>query len=541
MSEKTWYDPRVPAPDVCVTRYLIDRFAESQPEKEFAVFTESDEVWTYGSMKAEVARYGAGLQQLGVKQGDHVVSWLPSGPDSLRCFFGANYIGAVFVPINLAYRGNILSHALDVADAEIMIAHADLVPRLADIDRRRLKRVVVIGGEAEPIDGLELIHADALAPENAELQPLERQIQPWDSQAIIFTSGTTGPSKGVLCSYLHIYTNATSTTPTVTPEDRYMVNLPMFHVGGVGLSFGMLAHGASIAMNESFRTDTFWDEIRRTGSTIVFLLGAMANFIEKAPASDKDRDHPLKVAYMVPLDGDIEAFSKRFGIDVYTIFNMTEISTPIHSQANPTQRGVAGVPRDGVEVRLVDPNDCEVAPGEIGEMLVRTDRPWGMNSGYYRNPEATARAWRNGWFHTGDAFKQDEKGNFYFVDRMKDAIRRRGENISSFEVESEVNAFPTVQEAAVIPVPSEHGEDEVMACVALKPDAGDFDPAELIEFLKPRMAHFMIPRYVEVLDELPKTPTAKVQKHLLRERGVTNATWDREAHGIVIKREKIGA
>jgi crotonobetaine/carnitine-CoA ligase len=181
-----------------------------------------------------------------------------------------------------------------------------------------------------------------------------------------------------------------------------------------------------------------------------------------------------------------------------------------------------------------------VAPGEVGELILRTDRPWAMNHGYYKNPQATAEAWRNGWFHTGDAFRYDEEGYYYFVDRIKDAIRRRGENISSFEVESEVNAFEDVLETAAIPVPSELGEDDVMIVVA--PLAGkEISARALFDFLTPRMAHFMLPRYIRVIAELPKTPTQKVQKHLLRSDGITADTWDREAEGIKVKRDKIGA
>jgi carnitine-CoA ligase len=218
---------------------------------------------------------------------------------------------------------------------------------------------------------------------------------------------------------------------------------------------------------------------------------------------------------------------------------MTEISSPIVSDPNPSKRGTCGKVRKGVEVRLVDENDCEVALGEVGEMLVRTDRPWAMNSGYYKMPEATARAWRNGWFHTGDAFRQDEDGYFFFVDRMKDAIRRRGENISSFEVEAEIVAHPDVREAAAIAVPSELDEDEVMAVVAPAPGK-TIDPVALIEFLRDRMAHFMIPRYIRVLPELPKTPSAKVLKTELRKEGITPDTWDRDKAGIQIKRDRIG-
>jgi crotonobetaine/carnitine-CoA ligase len=191
-----------------------------------------------------------------------------------------------------------------------------------------------------------------------------------------------------------------------------------------------------------------------------------------------------------------------------------------------------------MQARIVDENDCEVAPGEIGELILRTDRPWAMNHGYYKNAEATVRAWRNGWFHTGDAFRRDADGQYFFVDRMKDAIRRRGENISSFEVETEVCAHPAVKEAAAVAVPSEHAEDEVV--VGVSPAVGlAIDPEELVRFLIPRMAHFMVPRYVRVVPELPKTPTQKVQKHMLRSEGVTVDTWDREKAGLRLKRERL--
>lgn len=188
----------------------------------------------------------------------------------------------------------------------------------------------------------------------------------------------------------------------------------------------------------------------------------------------------------------------------------------------------------------MDENDLEVPQGAIGELVLRSDTPWALTSGYYKDPAATARAWRNGWFHTGDAFRIDEDGDFIFVDRLKDAIRRRGENISSYEVEAEANAHPCVEDSAAVAVPSEHGEDEVLLVV--EPAAGrSVDPTELLSFLQPRMAHFMLPRFVRVVTALPRTPTHKVQKHLLRSEGVTPDTWDREAAGVRITRDRIGA
>jgi crotonobetaine/carnitine-CoA ligase len=254
-------------------------------------------------------------------------------------------------------------------------------------------------------------------------------------------------------------------------------------------------------------------------------------------STPRDRDHALRQAIMVPLAEDAAQFTARFGVDIYTVFNMTEISCPILSEVNPRTPKTCGCIRPGFEARVVDDNDIEVQHGIVGELMVRADEAWTMNHGYNGNADATARAWRNGWFHTGDAFRRDEAGNFFSVDRIKDAIRRRGENISSFEVEVEIGAHPKVRETAVVGVPS---EDEVLAIVAAVPGA-EIDPVEIISFLSPRLPHFMVPRYIRFMTDLPKTPTQKVEKHLLRAEGITKDTWDREQAGIRLKREKLAA
>ena len=530
-------DPRVPARDVCVTRYLIDRWEAEMPDKEFAVFQDG-ESWSYADLALKVRRLAAGLAGEGVNQGDHVAVWMFDSKEAILVFFAINYLGAVFVPLNTAYKGNVLEHTLNVSDAKLLVLHGQLADRLPGIDPSAVKSLVLVG-QGEPVEGFAHSSYAELAASEAELPALDHPIEPWHTQSIIFTSGTTGPSKGVLSSYLHIFTNAgPETWHFVTGDDRFLINMPIFHIGGMGVIFVMLVRGGSIAVMDGFDTEKFWPFVRDSKTTAFFLLGVMTTFLLKQPPAASDRDHSVRVAFMVPLTETCVEFHERFGIDVYTIFNMTEISSPIVSEPNPTRRGTCGKKREGVDVRLVDENDCEVPLGEIGEMLVRTDRPWGMKSGYYKNPEATAAAWRNGWFHTGDCFRQDEQGYFYFVDRMKDAMRRRGENISSFEVEAEVVAYPVVREAAAYAVPSELGEDDVMIAVA--PVAGEqIDERSLMEFLGERMAYFMVPRFVRVLDELPKTPSAKVMKHVLREQGVTADTWDREAHDIKFKREKL--
>lgn len=530
-------DPRMPAPEQCVQRALLERWVAEQPDKVFAIFADGQS-WTYRETLRQAIKTANALRALGVQQGERVMSWLPNDADCLRVWMGLNFLGAVFVPLNLAYRGNLLRHALKLSEARLGIVHADLHQRLGEVELSALREIVVLGGHAEPVAGLE-VHAAAMLDSDDEVAPqTERPIAPWDMQSIIFTSGTTGPSKGVMSSYCHLYSMAAA-APFLSRDDRYMVNLPMFHSGGVMPVTAMLIHGGTIVMVDAFNTEAFWPMVRRHGVTTVILLGVMGGFLLKRPPADDDRDHTLRTCTYVPLNDTAPQFNQRFGTEIHTHFNMTEICMPIVSQANPTALGSAGRPRAGVEVRIVDEHDCEVPVGQVGEMVVRTDCPWALNHGYAADPVATAAAWRNGWFHTGDGFRRDAEGNYFFVDRLKDAIRRRGENISSFEVESEVLAHPAVREAAAVAVKSEVAEDEVMAVIALK-EGADFDPAELIEFLRPRMAHFMIPRYVRIVEALPRTPTAKIEKVKLRQEGLSGDVWDRERAGIAIKREKIG-
>ena len=535
------HDPRIPPREGVVTRDLVDRWAEERPDKVFCKFDDDGEEWTYRDFRALVVQTAAGFAALGVGRGDHVLVFAPNSREQIRAFFAINYLGAVYVPINTAYKGALLEHVVKLSDARVAMVHASLAPRLNEVETGKLERLVVVGGAPPETTVPGVAWGEAMEPEAGALPALEAPIQPWDPLAIVFTSGTTGPSKAVLMSYLHLWSNAgPESWPFVTEEDRYLINSPMFHIGGMGPMFVMLARGASLGIAERFDTATYWETVRNTGVTVAFLLGVMATFLEKAEPSADDAANGLRKVVMVPLNDDAEGFAKRFGLEVYTIFNMTEVSTPIVSAPNPTKRGACGKPRPGVELRLVDENDCEVPEGVVGEMIVRTDRPWAMNSGYHGNPEATAKAWRNGWFHTGDAFVRDAEGDFHFVDRIKDAIRRRGENISSFEVEADVVAHADVRECAAIGVPSEVGEDEVMVVVA-PVEGREIDPAGLIAFLEGRMAYFMVPRYVRVLPELPKTPSNKVMKAELRGEGITPDTWDREAAGIRLKSERFDA
>ena len=528
-------EPRMPPREKVITRELIDGHARDRPDKVFVRF-EDGATWTYAELRERVVATAIGLQALGVKQGDFVLSWLPNGARTLTVWFALNYIGAVWMPLNTAYRGALLRHVVALSGARLMIADGRLLPRLAELGPTDLRQVVSVGTDMPAVPGTDVLPESVLDPVGGVLADLERPLQPWDTEAAICTSGTTGPSKAVLSSYLQLWFVAQAYP--VNAEDRILVNIPLFHTSGAGAVYRMLMHGGSIAIVESFSTATFWEAVRATGATFLTLIGAMTPFLMKQPTTPRDRDHTLRKVVMAPLVDEAAAFSARFGVTVHTAFNMTEACCPIFSDANPSKRGTCGRARRGVELRIVDEHDCEVPSGQVGELVMRTDMPWAMCSGYHRDPEATARAWRNGWFHSGDAFRCDGEGNYYFVDRLKDAIRRRGENISSFEVEAEICAHPDVREAAVVAAASGFNEDEVLAVVA--PVAGrSLEPAALIGFLAGRLPHFMIPRYLRIVSELPKTPTHKVQKQLLRSEGVTEDTWDREKSGIVFKRQAL--
>lgn len=526
---------RRPLPaDECVLRYMLEKHARLRPEHDAVAF-ESGDTWSFAELLARVSELGRKLQDLGVRQGDAVLVWMPNGPELFTAWYSINFIGAVYVPMNTAYRGRLLAHVVSNSGAKIALIHADLLDRLRDIDTGNLEKVVVFNGAGSEFSQLQVLQADDLVARGAPL-PLGRTIAQWDTQAILYTSGTTGPSKGVLVSYAMNHA-AADAMDFVTQKDRSLCLLPLFHAGGVMACYSALLRGCTLVLMNAFSTETFWHIVRRFDVTHAGLLGVMCSFLAKRPLKGDEAGHKLRQILSIPLTHESMEFAKRFSVDVYTVYGMTEIALPLISEANPSDPGYCGKPRAGVEVRIVDENDFDVGVGKVGELILRTDNPWELTIGYHQNTKATADAWRNGWFHTGDAFRVSETGRYYFVDRIKDAIRRRGENISSYEVETEVGAHPAIREAAALAIASPESEDEVLVAVSLV-EGANLDPAELIAFLVPRMPHFMVPRYVRILPDLPKTPTHKVMKHALRDEGLAPGTWDREQHGISIKRDR---
>jgi crotonobetaine/carnitine-CoA ligase len=462
---------------------------------------------------------------------------LPNSTDFFALWCGLAKLGAVEVPVNTAYRGAILAHVLNDSRAATLIVDTEFLERIDEVrgELTHLKRLVLYGqgGGGGPPTGLaerfehawfdELL-AEETAPPNVEPR--------WcDLNAVMYTSGTTGPSKGVMISHAHTYHYALSVVDLLklAPDDVYYGPLPLFHIAGQwAVLYSAMIAGARAVLPPRFSIESFWDDVARHEVTATFLLGAMANFLHKQPAHEDDPRTPLEKALVVPLFPEFEDFKRRFDIEVTTTYGSTECNVPIRAGFDVGDYRTSGkLYAELYEGRIVDADDQEVPPGVPGEFVMRAKEPGIIMAGYWNRPEATAAAWRNLWLHSGDVLKCDEAGNYSFVDRTKDAIRRRGENISSIEVENEINAHPAVVESAVVPVASEYTEQEVMAVVALKPGER-LEPEALIEFLKPRMAYFMVPRYLDFVAELPKTPTGKILKYPLRERGLTASTWDRE-------------
>ena len=497
--------------------------------------------WTYRDLDSMSNRIANGLASHGIGRGDTVLVMLPDCAEFIAAWCGLAKLGAVQVPVNTHLRGNVLAHVVGDSRARTMIVHAQYLDRVAAVALGGVESLIVLG--ETPGEWPDAPAPLARSPFGALLQapdtPLHDGPAATDLVAVLYTSGTTGPSKGVMITHIQAYEYARSVVELLelVPDDVYYAPLPLFHIGGQwGVVYAACLAGARAVLPRPFSAGAYWPDVRRHRATATFLLGAMANFLFQQPESDDDADNPLERALVVPLLPEIEAFKRRFRCLVSTTWGATEFNVPTRSTFELANNRTCGrVAEDRYEVRIVDALDREVPPGVPGEAVVRPREPWITMAGYWGHPDWTAAAWRNLWLHTGDMLMRDEAGNLYFVDRTKDAIRRRGENISSMEVEQEIVAHPDVVECAVIPVASEHTEQEVMAVVVPRPGAA-LDPAALVEFLSPRMAYFMVPRYVEVVDALPKTQTGKIQKYALRERGLTPETWDREAAGIRLRR-----
>jgi crotonobetaine/carnitine-CoA ligase len=505
---------------------VLRRRAELTPDAPFISFDGTRRTFAEALGAAEQA--AAALAAVGVARGDKVALMLPNSLEILDLWFGAALLGAVFVPVNTALKGDGLRYIVEHSEADVAVVEGALTETFDAAlppgtgPRRRFARGDAAGSGWEDLAAL-LAGAHGAVP--------WADPEPGDLASVLYTSGTTGLPKGVM--------NCHNAYPTaglefarnyveMRADDVLYTSLPLFHVNAQMLTtVGAIVSGRPMVLAPRFSASRFFDDVRAHGATIFNYIGAMLTMLAKQPERADDADNPVRLAVGGAAPAELwPAFERRFCLEILEIYGLTETATfCLGSPPAAIRVGKLGLPVSWAEVEVHRADGTVADPGEPGEIVIRSARPDVLFHGYYKNDEATAKAMEGGWFHSGDRGRRDEDGYFVFLDRLKDAIRRRGENISSYEVERIVNAHPQVVESAVVGVPSDLGEEDVLAVVVPR-DPGAFDPADLVAFCAERMADFMVPRYVRTQPALPKTATERVQKYALREDGVGDA-WDR--------------
>ncbi len=491
-------------------------------------------------------RYAWGFRELGVRKGDHVAVMLPNCPEFIWTIWGLGKLGAVSVPLNTAARGELLRYFISQSDSRYAVVAAEWADRVAEAlgDTHNVRTFCTLGGAGAKLGacGSACVDLASFASAPAE-EPDRNAVLSSDPQYIMYTSGTTGPSKGVISphSQAHGVGRSLAQNYGYRPDDVLYTCLPLFHGNALWYSlYAALWADCTLAVSPRFSVTSFWDEIRVTGATQFNALGAMTNILLRAPASPRDRDHRVRQAMIVPLSRQsYREVSERFGVTVTSLYAMTEtfavtMFTPEDSEGKGAS---AGKPRGLAELQIVSDEDDPLPVGEVGEICVRPLERGIIMSGYYKMPEATVRDTRDLWLHTGDRGRLDEDGYLYFVDRKKEAIRRRGENISAYEVEMLIARHPCVLEVAAVPVASELSEDEVMVYVVCR-EGHTVSEEELVRFANRNMAHFMVPRFVHFIEALPKTASEKIEKYKLKTWAEQNrgTLWDREAVGLKLER-----
>jgi crotonobetaine/carnitine-CoA ligase len=498
---------------------------------------------TYGEVEVAACRVAAGLQSLGVEKGDRVAVMLPNRIEFITSMFACAKVGAIQVPINTYLRGEFLRHQLGESQAGVVISDAlglqQMAPVLADLPELHL----AVNADDDDGDGIRLPTTSFAELEAGGASLKEPDLRPSDLCNILYTSGTTGPSKG--CMLTHGYytwiPSAFLQAGWIGEGDTIFGANPLFHASGqIWIVMAALTIGGAAVVEPAFSASTFLSRARETKATTLFGMGAMGMALLAQPPRDDDRQHSVRQATWVPMtEAAQNAFLERFGIPVNSeLYGQSECwPATITPAGGPRKAGAIGRVAPHMDVRIVDDDDFEVAPGEPGEIVLRTKEPYTMFQGYWNSPEATAHAFRNLWHHTGDNGRFDDEGNLYFVDRKKDSLRRRGENVSSIELEQAILKHPAVGAVAVHAVPSDLSEDDIKACIVVAGQT-ELSPQELFAFFKSSLPYYAIPRYVELLVELPVNANMRVQKFKLRDRGITDDTWDFEAMGLVVGRHE---
>ena len=507
---------------------------------EVAVASE-DGPLTYGDLVERASRVAGALSALGTQPGDRVATMLPTGNDYLAAWHATVWLGAIDVPVNVEYRGTFLEHILRDSGATVLVVHARWLPRLQGADLSGICHVVVVGDEQAELPAGVTTHPFA---ELLRHDPAPRRASgERDPTYIMYTSGTTGRSKGAVHnnrSSIH-YIMPFIEGLDLGDDDVCYSMFPLFHqMGRSACTTAALWVGNRVELRAGFSASGFWDDVRACGATWMGYFGAVILFLWQAPASPGDRKHALTRAFGSSAAPElIEPWQERFGVTLHEVYGSTEIGLGSGlGPGYPRRLGTMGLPCRQLEVAIVDEHDNVLPRGQVGEAVWRPREPYAIFQGYWNQPQATVDIWRNLWFHSGDAALLDEEGYFIFKDRIKDSIRRRGENISSFEVELAVRGQSGVVECAAFAVPSGDAttDEDVMIAVVPSPDSRP-DPETLFRALCAEMPRHAVPRYLRFVDELPKTPTQRVQKFRLRADGVTSDTVDRQALGIFPPRE----
>lgn len=530
--------------DSWTVRHALAEAAARAPERTFLQVVDGPSA-TYGEMNDLARRVAAGLVVLGLRKGGRVMIMLPNGLEAIAAWLGCGVLGAVEVSLNTAYRGAPLVHAVNACGADTIVIDGAFLPALAEVrDRTPALRNVVALGEAQAdsrLAGLTLLTWQDLVAGNGEgleLEPLSGR----DLATILYTSGTTGPAKPVLLTHAqnHLTASRTRACARIGADDVSYCFHPVFHMAGKFMAvYGTLLAGAKMVLDRRFVPETWISRVREFGATVGYGHGPMLEMIHAVPPSPHDADHAMTRVLAAPFPRRIARdFERRFGVRGLECWGMTEIGIVTWpDMERPGAFGSCGRVDPGLfELRVVDPEtDEELPAGEAGEMVVRARWPWLLFQGYLGMAEATVEAWRNGWFHTGDTGRIDAGGDVHFVDRVKDKIRRRAENVASYDIESAAAAHPAVAEAAAVGVPSGFEDDDDIKLAVVARQGATLDPADLIAFLARELPHHMVPRYVETLPALPRSPTNKIRKAQLRASGAGEGVWDRKTAGVSLR------
>lgn len=534
------YLDSIPAHDLTMAR-LLERRAAENPGGTF--FDWADTTITFGEFNATVNRMAHKLINAGITSGARVAVLMDTSPEYLTLWFALAKAGAVEIPINTAYHGGLLSHQLLSSAATVCVADSRYVERVCEISDElpslnQLYEHSATGNETPAVPSLpRLPFAELLTGDDTTNPCLEQRHD--TTAGIIFTSGTTGPSKGVLLThhYVAAYGAMYADINRLEPDDVLLNFLPFFHMGAKFLTIATLICGGRMRLLPKLSISGFLDEVDRYGVTNFVAVGGVCNMLLSKPPRQDDADSTIRTIYAVPDPADIhEEMEQRFGCRMTTVYGSTEVGLPIFRSADDDyQPGSCGRMSPYYDVRIVDELDNEVPEGVTGELVIRPRLPFLTGSGYVGMADKTVDAWRNLWLHSGDR-GHIENGWFFFDDRATDSLRRRGENISSFEVEKFAMRHPAVSEAIAVAAPAEVGEDEVWVLVTLR-EGHALTPEELLKHCAAHMPYFMVPRYIDIVEDFPRTPTAKVEKYKLRTAGPGPSTWDCQAHGWKVTRD----